>query len=234
VNKNHIVVENIVVDVVKKDIRNLHLRVLPPNGRVMVSAPVRLNDHTIKLFVMSKISWIRKHRSKFEGRAIASELEFVSGETHYFEGRPYVLNVIYHDAASRVELSDDGFIDLYVRFGSDQAKRGKVIEGWYRECLKVRLSGLIMKWEYIIGVEVSSWSVRKMRTRWGSCMVSARKVCFNLQLARKPLYCIEFIVAHELTHLIERGHNGRFYTLMDRFMPEWRHCRDELNGRVVS
>lgn len=233
-NKNHIVVENIVVDVVKKDIRNLHLRVLPPSGRVLVTAPVRLNDHTIKLFVMSKISWIRKHRSKFEGRAVPPDLEFVSGETHYFEGRPYVLNVIYHDDASRVELSDDGYIDLYVRFGSDQEHRGKALDGWYRERLRERLPGLIMKWEYIVGVEVSSWSVRKMRTRWGSCMVSARKVCFSLHLARKPLHCLEFIVAHELTHLIERGHNERFYTLMDRFMPEWRLCRDELNGRVVS
>ncbi len=231
---NHIVVENIVVDIVKKDIRNLHLRVLPPTGRVRVTAPIRLNDKFIRLFVMSKLSWIKKHQLKFESMPPAQVYEFVTGEMHYYQGRQHELNVIYHDSASRVDLLDDSRINLYVRMGSDRTHREKILTEWYRRALKQQLQALIEKWQYVIGVEVSSWSVKKMKTRWGSCIVNSRRICFNLELAKKPLSCLEFIVVHELTHLLERYHNARFKALMDSFMPEWRVFQRELNLTIPN
>lgn len=230
---DHIVVENIVVDVVKKDIRNVHLRVLPPFGRVKVTAPIRLNNNSIRLFVMSKLQWIKKHQLKFESITQAPAHEFVSGEIHHYMGRQYELNVVYHDSRPRVELLNEGTIDLYVRMGSNLAQREKVLDEWYRGQLRDQIPGLIEKWQYTIGVEVASWSVKKMKTRWGSCMVNSKRICFNLELAKRSPYCLEFIVVHELTHLLERFHNKRFKLLMDSFMPEWRICRDELNSTIA-
>lgn len=226
----HIVVENIVVDVVKKDIKNLHLRVMPPKGRVRITAPLRLNDNTIRLFVMSKLSWIRKHQLRFEGVENPAPLEFVSGEFHHYLGQQYALNVIFHDSKPKVELRDNTYMDLFVRMGSSSGQRQKVMTEWYRFQLKELIPDLLEKWQYVIGVEVASWSVKKMKTRWGSCLVNSRRICLNLELAKKPVSCIEFILAHELTHLLERYHNGRFKALMDSFMPQWRTLKQELNS----
>ncbi len=231
---NHIVVENIVVDVVKKDIRNLHLRVLPPAGRVRVTAPIRLKDSVIRLFVMSKLSWIKKHQLKFESMGQPVAHEFVSGEIHYYQGKQCELNVFYHNAGPKVEYQGDGRIDLYVRMGGDRTVREKAMTEWYRAQLKEQIPGLIEKWEYIIGVEVDSWTVKKMKTRWGSCLVNSRRICFNLELAKTPRHCLEYIVVHELTHIRERFHNARFKTLMDGFMPGWRQHQRELTDMAFS
>lgn len=231
---DHMVVENIVVDVVKKDIRNLHLRVLPPSGQVRVTAPRKLKDSVIRLFVMSKLSWIKKHQMKFESIGNPVVHEFITGEIHYYFGKQHELSVFYHNAPPKVDVYGEGRIDLYVRMGSDRIAREKAMTEWYRAQLKAKIPELIEKWQYIIGVEVDSWTIKKMKTRWGSCMVNSRKICFNLELAKKPVHCLEYIVVHEMTHIRERFHNTRFKTLMDGFMPEWRRYQRELNEMALS
>ncbi|MGD9819166.1 MAG: M48 family metallopeptidase [Desulfomonilaceae bacterium] len=231
--KHHIVVENIVVDVVKKRIRNVHLRVRPPRGQVCLSAPIGAKDSALRDFVMSKISWIKRHRNRFENSQDEFLPEFVSGENHQYRGQNFILNVIYHDSKPRIEIHGNGQMDLYVRMASDQSVRERVISNWYREQLKMQINHLMEKWQSLIGVDAVSWNIRRMRTRWGSCMVSSRRICFNLELAKKPPKCIEFIVVHELTHLLERYHNKRFKAFMDLFMPEWRDAEQELNHKPL-
>ena len=232
--KNHqIMVSDITVDVVKKDIENLNLRVSHPTGRVRIAAPLRVNDEAIRLFIVSKIGWIKKHQSKFNNQDRESEREFVSGESHYYFGNRYLLNVIYHDAKPKVEIRNKTHIDLYVRLGSNQTQRQKVMTEWYRFELKEQIPYLIDKWKYIVGVEIDDWSVKKMKTRWGSCNRKNNRIWLNLELAKKPLHCLEFIIVHELTHLLERHHNDRFKSLMDYFMPQWRVYKEELNRFIL-
>lgn len=231
--KNKIVVGDIVVDVIRKNIKNLHLRVHPPQGKVHVTAPYRITDYSIRSFIVAKLSWIKKHQLKFEGMRDHLELEYVSGENHFYQGKSYLLNVIYYDATPKVEIRDNTYIDLYVRPGSNQLQREKVINDWYRSQLKEQVPYLLEKWEYVIGVELNDWGIKKMKTRWGSCNQRDKRIWLNLELAKKPLHCLEFIIVHELTHLLERRHNDRFKALMDNFMPEWRYCKEELNRTVM-
>lgn len=233
-DQHQIEVGNIVVDVVRKDIKNLHLRVYHPTGRVRIAAPLRINDETIRSFIVSKIGWIKKHQSKIDGQERQPVRQFVSGESHHYQGQSYLINVIYHDAGPKVEIRDRTYIDLYVKPGSNQLQRKKVITEWYRSQLKKQIPGLIEKWEHIVGVEINDWCVKKMKTRWGTCNRKAKRIWINLELAKKPLHCLEFIIVHELTHLIERYHNDRFKGLMDGFMPQWRLYKEELNRVIVK
>jgi hypothetical protein len=169
INNHKIEVGNLIIDVVRKNIKNLHLAVYPPTGRVRIAAPLRVNDDAIRLFVISKIGWIKKHQSKFDNQERQSEREFVSGESHYFFGNRYLLNVIYHDSKPKVEIRNKTYLDLYVRLGSNQLQREKVITEWYRSELKEQIRDLIDKWKYIVNVEVDDWCIKKMKTRWGSC-----------------------------------------------------------------
>ena len=232
-DQNKIEVGNIVVDVVRKDIKNLHLSVYRPTGRVRISAPLQINDETIRLFIVSKIGWIKKHQSKLGAHNRGPEREFVSGESHHYLGQSYLLNVIYHDARPKVELRDRIYIDLYVKPGSNQLQRQKAMTEWYRSELKKQIPGLIEKWKHIVGVEINDWCVKKMKTRWGTCNRKAKRIWINLELAKKPLHCLEFIIVHELSHLIERYHNDHFEALMDGFMPQWRLYKKELNRLIV-
>ena len=232
-NTSKIIVGNLIIDVVRKNIKNLHLAVYPPTGRVRIAAPLRVNDDAIRLFIISKISWIKKHQSKFNGQDRESEREFISGESHYYQGQRYLLNVIYHDAKPRVELKNKTYLDLYVRLGSNQLQRQKILTEWYRYKLKEQIPDLIDKWKHIVGVEVDDWAVKKMKTRWGSCNRKNKRIWINLELAKKPLHCLEFIIVHELTHLLERHHNDRFKGLMDGFMPQWRVYKEELNRFIL-
>ena len=228
-DKHQITVANINVDVVRKDIKNLHLGVYPPDGRVRVAAPLRISDEAVRLLVISKLAWIKKRQSSFRRQERESEREYVSGESHYYQGRRYLLNVIYQKGKSRVQIRNKTYIDMYVNLGTDQAGRQKVLNKWYRTCLKEQVSALLTKWEGIIGVEATDWRIRKMRTKWGSCSRDTGRIWLNLELAKKPSHCLEFIIVHELTHLLERNHNGHFEALMDCFMPQWRAYKQELN-----
>jgi len=226
---HQITVNGLVVDVVRKDIKNLHLAVYPPNGRVRVSAPLRVDDEAVRLAVISRMAWIKRHQAKFEGQERRSAREYVSGESHYFQGRRYLLNVVYHDAPPKVIIRNKTTLDLLVRTGSDTAKRERVLVAWYRKQLKEMIPPLIAKWGAIMGVQVAEWGVKRMKTRWGSCNIEAHRIWVNLALIKKPVHCLEYIIVHEMAHLLERLHNDRFTEHMDRFMPQWRFFREELN-----
>jgi predicted metal-dependent hydrolase len=226
---HQITVNGLVVDVVRKDIKNLHLAVYPPNGRVRVAAPLLVDDEAVRLAVISRLAWIKRQQSKFDGQERQSAREYVSRESHYYQGNRYLLNVVYHDAPPKVVIRNKTTLDLFVRTGSDTAQRERALLAWYRKQLKQMIPPLIAKWEEIIGVEVADWGVKQMKTKWGTCNIEARRIWLNLELVKKPVHCLEFIIVHEIVHLLERHHNDRFVAHMDNFMPQWRLLRDELN-----
>lgn len=233
-NNSKIVVGDIQLDVVRKNIKNLHLAVYPPTGRVRVAAPLRMDNESIRLFVISKIGWIKRHQSTFEFQERQTKREYVTGESHYFFGNRYLLNVIYHDSKPRIEIRNKTYIDLFVRMGSDEAKRESVMTDWYRNELKEQSDLFIDKWKSIVGVDLDDWRIRKMKTRWGSCSFKNKRIWINLELVKKPYHCLEFIIVHELTHLLERRHNDRFRSLMDSFLPQWRVYKQELNQFILN
>lgn len=220
---------DLVVDVVRKEIKNLHLAVYPPDGRVRVAAPLLVDDEAVRLAVIARLPWIRRQQGRFAQQERQSPREVVSGESHYFQGRRYLLNVVYRDGVPAVAVRNNTTLDLFVRPGSDTAQRGRVLLTWYRRQLQQLIPPLVAKWEAIIGVQVAEWRVKQMKTRWGTCNPDARRIWLNLELIKKPVSCLEYIVVHEMVHLLERRHNDRFVALMDRFMPQWRLLRDELN-----
>lgn len=227
-------VNGLVVDVVRKDIKNLHLAVYPPAGRIRVAAPLLLNDESVRLAVIARLAWIKRQQAKFNEQERQSEREYVNGESHYFLGARYRLNVIVHNAPGKVVVRNKRYIDLYVRPDSNQDQRGRVISAWYRAYLRQTVPPLIEKWEKILGVEVSGWGIKQMKTKWGSCNIERRRIWLNLELAKKSSRCLEFILVHEMMHLLERHHNDRFLQLMNSFLPPWRQYREELNRAPLA
>jgi len=227
-------VQGIPVEVVRKDIKNLHLGVYPPSGRVRVAVPFRLDDEAVRLAVVSRLGWIRKQQRRFGEQERQSPREMLTGETHLFLGRRFRLDVIEQDGPASVRLRNNTILELRVGPGSHRERRQGVLHGWYRRRLKERIPELIKAWEPVIGVDVADWRIRRMRTRWGSCTVEARRIWLNLELAKKPPVCLEYILVHEMVHLLERRHNDRFRELMDRLMPQWRLYRDELNRAPLA
>ncbi len=231
---HQITLGNISIDVVRKDIKNLHLGVYPPNGRVRIASPLKIDDEAVRLFAISKMAWIKKHQLKFEAQQRQSKRQFVSGESHNYKGNRYLLNVIYHDAGPKVEIRNKTYIDLYIRVGSTLEQREKVLIEWYRRQLKDQIPPLIDKWQKIIGVEVSDWGIKKMKTKWGTCTIEKRRIWLNLELAKKSEHCLEYIIVHEMVHLMERNHSERFVAYMDKFIPQWHFYKDELNRSMLS
>ena len=227
-------IADVQIEIVKKNIKNLHLSVHPPYGRVRIAAPKTMSDEAIRVFAICKLSWIKKQRLKFQNQDRQSEREFISGESHYFLGRRYLLNVIYTSKKQRVELIKNNQIDLYVRENSTTEKREKVMSEWYRSFLKEQIPVIISKWEKEIGVKVNSWGVKLMKTKWGTCNIEAKRIWLNLELAKKSPRCLEYIIVHEMIHLLERNHNDRFHSYMDMFMPNWKEIKAELNGMVFE
>jgi predicted metal-dependent hydrolase len=223
---------NITVDVIKKNIKNIHLSVHPPTGRVRISAPTRLDMDTIRVFAVSKLSWIKKQQAKFERQKREAPREFLNRESHYFKGERYLLKVIEKNAAPRVELKHS-IIELYVRPTASKEKMKSILDEWYRNQLKASLPAIIEKWEKKLNVQVKEFGIRKMKTKWGTCNREVKRIWLNLELAKKPVECLEYIVFHEMVHLLERNHNDRFVSLMDEFMPKWRFFKDELNRLPV-
>jgi len=227
-------VGGIAVDVVRKDIKNLHLGVYPPHGRVRVAAPVVVSDEAVRLAVIDKLAWIRRQRERFAEQPRQSRREMVGGESHYFLGRRYRLRVHERKGAAGVALRGMASLDLFVRPGSDAAEREAVLLRWYREQLKARVPALLQKWQARLGVQVSAWGVKRMKTKWGSCNVDSARVWLNLALAKKPPQCLEYIMVHELVHLFERRHGERFTVLMDQYLPHWRRTRKLLNAAPLG
>lgn len=229
-----ITVRDIDVDVVRKDIKNLHLAVYPPAGRVRIAVPLHVDDDAVRRAVIAKLGWIRQQQAQYRAQKRQTEREYVSGESHYFQGVRYLLNVVYQDAPPQVQIRNKKYIELTVRPGSDTRKRGQVLDAWYRDHLKQQTPLLIEKWESRLGVSVAEWRVKQMKTKWGTCNIEARRIWLNLELAKKPLRCLEYIVVHEMTHLLERHHNEHFVYLMDQSLPGWRHLKDELNSGMLA
>ncbi|MDJ0507894.1 MAG: SprT family zinc-dependent metalloprotease [Crocosphaera sp.] len=222
-------IENIIINVTKKNIKNLHLTVHPPEGEVKISAPLHLDDETIRAFVISKLNWIKKKQEKFKNQPRQSESQFITGETHYYQGKSYLLNVIEDPKKQKVEIRNNTYLDLYVKKGSDINKRKQTLINWYRNQLKSQIPAIIRKWEKIMKVEVKEWGVKRMKTKWGTCNIQAQRIWLNLELIKTPEHCIEYVIVHEMTHFFERYHNAKFKQLMDHFLPHWPEYKQELN-----
>lgn len=222
----------IVLDVVKKDIKNVHLSVYPPTGRVRLAAPARMKLDTIRLFAISKLGWIRQQQKKLREQERETPREYVGRESHYVWGARCLLVVVERDAAPSVQLRLRR-LTLTVRPGTDAARRREILEAWYRERLRAEAEPLAAKWQRQLGVHMNGLFVQRMRTRWGSCNPAARTIRLNADLAKKPPECLEYIVVHELVHMLEPTHNARFVALLDRFLPGWPDRRELLNRLPV-
>lgn len=220
------------VDVILKDIENVHLSVHPPSGRVRIAAPERMSMDTIRLYAISKLGWIKKQRRRLQEQERETPREYLERESHYIWGKRYLLTVVEANEPASIELKHDRMI-LLTRPGSDAAKRRQVVEDWYRQQVKTATVDLIAKWEPKIDVSVAGFYVRRMKTRWGSCNSQARTIRLNTDLAKKSRECLEYIVVHEMIHILEPTHNERFQALMSQFLPDWKHRRQVLNRSPV-
>ena len=233
-DRAHIEIRGIEVEIVRKDIKHLHLGVYPPEGRVRVAAPLRLDDDAVRLAVISRLAWIRRKRAEFEGQDRQSRREFVTGESHYFQGRRYRLDVIESTGPTGIRLRDNAWMEMRVRPDTGRGAREALLYRWYRARLRKCIPEMIAKWEPRIGVKVADWRIRRMKTRWGTCNQDARRIWLNSELAKKPLSCLEYVVLHEMIHLVEPGHTDRFRLLLARAMPGWRMRSDELNRLYLA
>ena len=234
IEHRQIVVSGVPVQIVRKAIKNLHLGVYPPQGRVRVASPLAVTDESVRLAVVGKLGWIKRQQARFKAQPRQSEREMVSGESHYFLGRRYRLRVIRGDGAARVELRNKSTLNLHVRPAMSAGQRERVLQRWYRRQLRELLPALLEKWQPLLGVRVADWGIKKMKTKWGTCNIEARRIWLNLELAKKPVLCLEYILVHELAHLIERNHNDRFVSLMNKHLPQWRLYRHELNSAPLA
>jgi predicted metal-dependent hydrolase len=221
------------VEVVLKDIKNIHLSVYPPAGKVRISAPSRMTLDKIRLFAISKLSWIKQQQEKLRGQERETPREYLDRESHFVWGKRYLLKVIECDEAPTVELKHNQ-IFLRLRRGTPIEKKQAVVEAWYRKQIREAVPSLIAKWEPVIGVKVEHFFVQKMKTKWGSCSAAVKTIRLNTALAKKPPECLEYIVVHEMVHLIVRHHNDQFSDLMERCLPKWKLLRQMLNSAPLA
>lgn len=229
-----ITINDISIEVLRKDIKNIHLGVYPPNGRVRIAAPLQTKEDVLKVFAITKLSWIKRQQKKFKEQERQSPREYKQRESHYFLGRRYLLNIVVQDAAPKVVLKRKAYIHLYVRPNTATEKRQQILMEWYRAELKKLVPSIITKWEERMNVQVNGWQIKQMKTKWGTCNIQKKKVWLNLELAKKPLHAIEYVVVHEMVHLLERHHNETFLAYMDKFLPNWKQLKAELNQLPVS
>ena len=223
---------DIEVDVVLKDIKNVHLSVHPPTGRVRIAAPKRMRIDAIRVFAISKLDWIKQQQTKLREQERETPRDYVDRESHYVWGRRYLLTVSERDEPPSIELKHSRML-LRVRPGTDEDKKQALVEEWYRKQLREAVPALLARWQPLLGVRVERFFVQRMKTKWGSCNHKAGTIRLNTELAKKPAECLEYIVLHELVHLMEPTHNARFVALMDRFMPRWQFHRQILNRLPV-
>jgi predicted metal-dependent hydrolase len=228
-----ITIGDIEIEVIQKDIKNVHLSVYPPHGRVRISAPLHMDLDMLRLYSISRLAWIRKHQKKIQSQPREAKREYLSKESHYYLGKRYLLVVNSQATANTVRLKHNT-IELNVRPNIETTKKKELLELWYRNQLKEIVKKLIAKWEPIISVEVAEFGIKKMKTKWGTCNPEASRIWINLELAKKPIQCIEYIVVHELVHFLERNHTNRFVSIMNRHLPNWRELKDELNRLPVA
>lgn len=229
----HTEINGISVEIIKKNIKNMHLYVQPPDGKVQVSAPKHLSDESIIMFVRTKIGWIRKQQERLKKQPRQSERQYVSGESFYVLGKQYFLQVEYSYKGNSLVLFGDKAI-LTVRKESTPKQREAFVREWYREILKAEIEKYLPKWEKKTGLYCDSWQTKYMTTRWGTCNTNTKKIWFNLQLAKKPVECIEYIILHELAHLKVKNHGNDFVAILDSYMPYWRETKKKLNEQILD
>lgn len=229
----HTEISGIPVEIIKKNIKNMHLYVQPPDGKVQVSAPKHLSDESILIFVHTKIGWIKKQREKFANQPRQTERQYVSGESFFVLGKQYYLQVEYSYKGNSLVLSGNKAI-LTVRKESTAKQREAFVKEWYRKILKAEIEKYLPKWEKKTGLYCDSWQTKYMTTRWGTCNTNTKKLWFNLQLAKKPIECIEYIILHELAHLKVKNHGDDFIAILDSYMPYWRETKKRLNEQILD
>ena len=222
-------VNDIEIGVEHKPIKNIHLAVYPPDGRVHISAPLETSDVLLKSYVMRKMAWIIEKREVLTSYARQEPREYVSGEAHYYLGALYRLKVTRSNIAlQHVERNGD-YLEVFVRESANKEHIENVLFEWYREQLKPIIANFIEKWSSVLKIAPNDWEVRLMTSKWGSCTRNNKRLLFNLQLAKKPIECLEYVILHELAHLKIKGHNKEFVALLDKYMPYWRDTRKLLN-----
>lgn len=229
----YLTVRGIDVDVIYKDIKNLHIGVYPPMGRVRVAAPQRLDDDQVRLAVIQRLPWIKRQREQLKAAPRQTEREMVTGESHYVWGLRKRLNVVERPGRTHLEIDGDRLV-LYAASDATIEQRRAALDAWRREQLRERLPAIVAAWEQKLDVSVPKWTIRRMKTKWGSCNRETQHLWFNLELAKKHPDCLEYIVAHEMTHYYERNHGDRFTKLMDKHLPDWRVRRDQLNEAPLA
>jgi len=227
-------VNNIIVDVIRKDIKNIHLNILPPYGDVRVTVPLDKDQESVRLFIISKLSWIKKQRKKFSNQERESKKEYITGESHYFRGDRYLLNLIDSREKPKVSIRNNKFIDLFVDKKLPLKKRREIMENWYREELKKILSYKIKEWSKVTKIKIDDWRVRRMKTKWGTCNREKKRIWINLELMKKPTSYMDYVIVHELVHFLERNHNDKFIGYMNRFLPSWETTKTELNNFILT
>jgi predicted metal-dependent hydrolase len=228
-----IVVGGVRVQIVRKAIKNLHLGVYPPHGHVRVAAPPSVSDEAVRLAIVGRLAWIRRQQAKYDAQPRQSVREMVNGECHYYLGRRYRLRVTEGDR-SCVWVRSRNVLELVAQRAATVASRERILQEWYRERLRELALPMIEKWQSILSVNVIRWRIQRMKTKWGSCNPVSRSILLNLELAKKPIECIEYVIAHELAHLHERTHSERFVALLDEHLPDWRRRRAELNALPLN
>jgi predicted metal-dependent hydrolase len=231
---HRIQVSNLTIDIVRKKIKNLHLGVYPPKGRIRVAAPESMDDDAIRLVIVTKLAWIKRQQNHFRSQERQSPREYVYHESHYFLGHRYLLNVVEVDGPARVCIRNKKLLDLYVPKGSDIKKRQKVLHSWYRKQLRSLMPGILKKWEKILDIHIKFYGIKKMKTKWGSCNPRDSRIWINLELAKKPVQCLEYIIVHEMLHVKNRHHDEAFARTLDHFMPQWQSHRNDLNRAPLA
>ncbi len=226
-------VNNVEILVLKKNIKNLHLNVLPPDGKVRVSVPLSTSDDTVHLFVLSRMLWIKKQKKNFLDQLRQSERRYISGESYYFKGSQHLLSVQVFQGKAYVEVRNKKYIDFFVSKDLEVEKKNKIFTKWYRDEMKKELPKLVEKWQKVVGVEANNFRIRKMKTKWGTCNTEKKVIWLNLDLIKKPIHCLEYIIVHELVHLKEEKHNNKFISYMYKYMPKWRQYKRELNEIIL-
>ena len=220
--------------VIRKPIKNLHLSVLPPAGRVRITAPKSMKDNAIRTLISTRLPWIKRQQEKFTKQERQTKRDYTSGESHYFFGKRYRLELINENTVPTVFLKNKSKIILQTRHNSSVNKRREIMTEWYREQLRPIAEELITKWQEEIGVQTNFWGIRQMKTRWGTCNYKDVRILINLELAKKPISCIEYVIVHELLHLVEKKHSDKFITLMTKYIPKWKSIKNELNSFILS
>lgn len=221
------------ISVEKKQIKNMYIRIIPPDGKVKITAPMSASEDAIRMFAVSRIAWIKKQRQKFLEQPRQTERRYVTGESYYLWGKRYRLDVEYSNVRNAISINGQKII-LQVRKDSTPQQRANVMDEWYRENLKNAIPPVFEKCERLVGVKANEWQVKNMRTKWGTCNIQAKRIWLNLQLAKKTPECLEYVIIHELVHFLEKNHNDVFKGYMDDLYPNWRTVKASLNDQMLD